>query len=98
MLMSASPVAVTRAAGHAYLTWALASGVFRVCFDTIWRLRRSPARPAWPPARIPIFRLWAEVPTRRSPVGVHHGSHDPPNADGPRPALRVGDEVQRFAP
>ena len=100
----ASPDAVTRTAGHAYLTWALANpGVFRVMF-------RSDMYDfdAHPQLREASLAARAQL---RSLARLAYGTEDPHAEvtlwayihglatlvlDGP-PALGAGDEVQRFA-
>ena len=100
----ASPDAVTRAAGHAYLTWALANpGVFRVMFRSdMYDFGAHPQlREASRAARAQL----------RSLARLAYGTEDPYAEvtlwayihglatlvlDGP-PALGAGDEVQRFA-
>ena len=100
----APPDAVTRAAGHAYLTWALANpGVFRVMFRSdMYNVE------AHPQLREASLGARAQL---RSLAHLAYGTEDPHAEvtlwayvhglatlvlDGP-PALGVGDEVQRFA-
>ncbi len=73
----ASPDAVTRTAGHAYLTWALANpGVFRVMFrsdmydfDAHPQLREASLAAARNCGPWPASPMERRIPTRRSPCG-----------------------------
>lgn len=100
----ASPDAVTRTAGHAYLTWALANpGVFRVMFRS--DMYDFDAHPQLCEASL------AARAQLQSLARLAYGTEDPYAEvtlwayihglatlvlDGP-PALGAGDEVQRFA-